>query len=412
MNSAQDIIPILKLALRYHREGNLDYAKYVYQHMLDIDPQNADALHLLGVSSYQLGQYEIAVNLITQAIQIDPTNPLFSTNLGKAFRKQGKLEESIQAYQKAIQIQFDYAEAHIDLATIFLSQGQLIAGWKEYEWRWYRKRYFKRPLWNGTSLNGKSILVHCEQGFGDMIQFIRYIDLLPDKDTTIIFACQPELKPLFKSIDRINTLVTKGENIPDSDFYVPLLSLPYIFNTTLDTIPARIPYLYPNPKVDSVLLLDENHNLKIGIAWAGRPTHANDHNRSIDLKRFECLLGIGNCEFFSLQVGKRRESIKQYGYHHIIKDLGKQFANFHHTALAILQLDLVISVDTAVAHLAGALGKEVWTLLPFVPDWRWMLDRSDSPWYPSMTLFRQKKVGDWDGVFQQLKFELTQSTQD
>ena len=152
--------------------------------------------------------------------------------MGKAFRKQGKLEESIQAYQKAIQIQFDYAEAHIDLATIFLSQGQLIAGWKEYEWRWYRKRYFKRSLWNGTSLNGKSILVHCEQGFGDMIQFIRYIDLLPDKDTTIIFACQPELKPLFKSIDRINTLVTKGENIPDSDFYVPLLSLPYIFNTT------------------------------------------------------------------------------------------------------------------------------------------------------------------------------------
>ena len=406
MNSSQDIIPLLKLALRYHREGNLDYAKYIYQYMLDIDPQNADALHLLGVSSYQLGQYEIAVNLIAQAIRIDPTNPLFFTNLGKVFWKQKKLEKSIQAHQKAIQIQFDHAEAHVNLATTFLLQGQLIAGWKEYEWRWYRKRYFKQPLWNGTPLDGKSILVHCEQGFGDMIQFVRYIDLLPDKDTTIIFACQPELKTLFKSIDRINTLVTKGESIPDSDFYVPLLSLPYIFNTDLDTIPARIPYFYPNPKADSMFRLDENQNLKIGIVWSGRTTHANDHNRSIDLKQFECLFGIGNYEFFSLQMGDRREDIKKYGYFHIIKDLGEQFTNFHQTALAILQLNLVISVDTSVVHLAGALGKEVWTLLPFVPDWRWMLDRSDSPWYPSMTLFRQKRPGDWDGVFQQIKSAL------
>ena len=144
---------------------------------------------------------------------------------------------------------------------------------------------------------------------------------------------------------------------------------------------------------------------------AGNPKHANDHNRSIDIKQFECLLGIGNCEFFSLQVGDHRKDIKKYEYHHIIKDLGEQFANSHQTASAILQLDPVISADTVVAHLAGALGKPVWTLLPFVPDWRWLLNRSDSPWYPSMTLFRQRGIGDWDSVFQQVKLELMQDTQ-
>ena len=290
-------------------------------------------------------------------------------------------------------------------------QGQFAAGWKEFEWRRPRKHDFKRPVWDGTSLKGKSILVHTEQGFGDSIQFARYIDLLPDTDSTIIVACQAELKSLFKSIDRIDTLVTEGVKTPDFDVHVPLLSLPSIF-TTLKTIPARIPYLYPDVKADSMFLLDNNHKFKIGFVWAGNSEHINDHNRSIDLRQFECLLNIENCEFFSLQVGEPREDIKQYGYHHIVKDLGEQFTDFHHTSLAILQLDLVISVDTSVAHLAGALGKEVWTLLPFVPDWRWMLDRSDSPWYPSMTLFRQKKVGDWDGVFQQLKFELMQYTQD
>jgi hypothetical protein len=192
---------------------------------------------------------------------------------------------------------------------------------------------------------------------------------------------------------------------------VPLLSLPHIFGTTLKNIPAKIPYLYPDTKTNSILLSNNDHKFKIGIAWAGNPEHINDHNRSVDLKRFGCLLDVGDCEFFSLQVGEHSEDIKQCGYHHIIKDLGKQFTNFHHTALAILQLDLVISVDTAVAHLAGALGKPVWTLLPFMPDWRWMLNRSDSPWYPSMTLFRQKEIGNWTPVFEQLKLALTRCSQ-
>ena len=401
MNPTQDIIPILKLALRYHREGNLDYAKYVYQHVLGIDPQNADALHLLGVSVYQSEQYDIAINLITQAIQIDSTKPLFFTNLGNAFQKQGKLEKSVQAYQKAIQIQPgyaeayfnlgnslreqgklkestqalqkavqiqpDYADAHFNLAMLLLLQGQFVEGWEKYEWRWdsslkSQKRNFKRPLWDGTSLSRKSILIYAEQGFGDSIQFARYIDLFPDT-ATIIVACQPELKSLLKSIERIDTLVTKGEDIPNFDFHAPIVSLPHIFGTVLETIPAKIPYLYPDKNPDFSFLSDDERDLKVGIAWAGSPTHINDRNRSISLNNFKCLLDIKGCEFFSLQVGEHHRDIKQCGYSRIIKDLGKQFTNFHHTASVILQLDLVISVDTAVAHLAGALGKPVWTLL-------------------------------------------------
>ncbi len=480
MNPDQDIIPILKLALRYHREGNLDYAKYVYQHVLGIDPRNADAIHLLGVSVYQSEQYDIAVSLITQAIQIDSTKPLFFTNLGNVFQKQGELEKSTQAYQKAIQIQPDYVDAHYNLGNVFQKQGELekstqayqkaiqiqpdyadayfnlgnslreqgkleesthalrkaiqiqpdhadahfnlamllllqghfVEGWEKYEWRWNsslksQKRDFKRPLWDGTALGGKSILIYAEQGFGDSIQFARYIDLFSDADSSIIVACQPELKSLFKGIDRIDTLVTKGEDLPNFDFHVPIVSLPYIFNTTLDTIPARIPYLYPKPKSDSVFHVDDSHGLKVGIVWAGSPTHINDSNRSVSLKNFKCLLDVEGCMFFSLQVGERSVDMKQCGYDYMIKDLGKQLTDFHCTALAILQLDLVISVDTAIAHLAGALGKPVWTLLPFIPDWRWLLSRSDSPWYPSMTLFRQKERGDWYSVFQEIRLALT-----
>ena len=389
----------------------LDESLHAYQQALKINPQFVEGYYNIGVFFQEQRKVKESAQAYQKAIQIQPDYVEAHINLGVVLREQVRLKESIQAHQKAIQIQPDYEEAHINLAITFLLQGQLTAGWKEFEWRRSRKRDFKRPLWDGTPLNGKSILIYAEQGFGDTIQFVRYIDLLPDANTIIIVVCQPELKTLFKSINRIDTLVTKGEDIPDSDVHVPLLSLPYMFNTTLDTIPARIPYLYLNPEADSVFHLGDSHDLKIGIVWAGRPTHANDNNRSIDLKWFKCLLDIRNCEFFSLQVGEHREDIKQHGYHHTIKDLGKQFTDFHHTASAILQLDLVISVDTAVAHLAGALGKPVWTLLPFVPDWRWMLDRSDSPWYPSMTLFRQKETGDWSPVFEQLRLALTRYSQ-
>ena len=400
----------------FQEQGNLDQAINSYHMALYSCPDYAEGHNNLGSVLKRKNQLDAATAAFGKAIEINPQYARAYSNLGATLVEQNKLEEAIRYFKKALSINSSFADAHFNLAITLLLQGKLIAGWEKYEWRWdsiqkSQKRDFKQPLWDGTSLKGKSILVHTEQGLGDAIQFVRYVDLLCDLDTTVIVECQAELKPLFTSIDRIDKLVPKEGKTPNFDVHVPLLSLPHIFGTTLKTIPARIPYLYPDTKADSIFLLDNNHKFKIGIAWAGNSTHVNDHNRSIDLKRFECLLNIGNCEFFSLQVGVRRDDIKQYGYHHIIKDLGKQFTNFHHTASAILQLDLVISVDTAVAHLAGALGKPVWTLLSFIPDWRWMLNRSDSPWYPSMTLFRQKEIGNWSPVFQQIKLALTQCSQ-
>ena len=396
------------LGVTLREMGQLDKSLQAYQKSVCIQPEFAEGYYNMGVFFQEQRKLKESVKAYQKAIQIQPDHVETYVNLGVVLREQGRLKESVKTHQKAVRIQPDYAEAHINLAITFLLQGRLNAGWKEFEWRWSRKRDFKRPLWDGTLLNGKSILIYAEQGFGDTIQFVRYIDLLPGTNTVIIFVCQPELKSLFKGIDCIDILVTKGEDIPSSDFQVPLLSLPYMFNTTLDTIPVRIPYLYPRPKADSVFHVDDSHGLKVGLVWAGRTTHVNDSNRSIDLKCFRCLLDVEGCQFFSLQVGEARADIKRYGYHHVIKDLGKQFIDFHCTALAILQLDLIISVDTAVAHLAGSLGKPVWTLLPFIPDWRWMLDRSDSPWYPSMTIFRQKEMGGWTPVFEQLKLSLMQ----
>ena len=248
----------------------LDESVHAYQQALKINPQFVEGYYNIGVFFQEQRKVKESAQAYQKAIQIQPDYVEAHINLGVVLREQVRLKESIQAHQKAIQIQPDYEEAHINLAITFLLQGQLTAGWREFEWRRSRKRDFKRPLWDGTPLNGKSILIYAEQGFGDTIQFVRYIDLLPDANTIIIVVCQPELKTLFKSINRIDTLVTKGEDIPDSDVHVPLLSLPYMFNTTLDTIPARIPYLYLNPEADSVFHLGDSHDLKIGIVWAGR----------------------------------------------------------------------------------------------------------------------------------------------
>ena len=397
----------------FQEQGSLDQAINSYRMALGSCPGFAEGYNNLGSVLKKKNQLDAAIVAFEKAIETNPKYVRAYSNLGAALVEKNEIEKAAQHFEKALFMNPDFADAHFNQAIIFLLQGRLEEGWEKYEWRWNstqksQKRDFKQLLWNGTSLNGKTILVHTEQGFGDAIQFVRYVDLLCDLDTTVIFECEAELKTLFKSIDCIDKLVAKGEKIPDFDVHAPLLSLPRIFGTTLKNIPAEIPYLYPDVEVNPIFLSDSSHKFKIGIAWAGNPEHVNDHNRSIDLKRFECLLGIEECEFFSLQIGEHREDIKKCGYDYMIKDLGKQLADFHCTASAILQLDLIISVDTAVAHLAGALGKPVWTLLPFMPDWRWLLNRSDSPWYPSMRLFRQNEIENWVSVFEQLKLSLKQ----
>ena len=223
-------------------------------------------------------------------------------------------------------------------------------------------------------------------------------------DTEIIVECQPELLQLFKNIGAIKKTIVVGESAPKFDVNASLLSLPRILGTDLNSIPVKSPYLYT--KSGSHTDLEMCSEYKVGIVWAGNLKHPNDNNRSIELQQFSVLFDVEARQFFSLQVGKRRNDIIRYHYSNTIIDLGGDFSNFSDTAAAILELDLVISVDTAVAHLTGALGKPIWVLLPFMPDWRWLLEREDTPWYPTMRLFRQTDTRDWAGVLQKVRFAL------
>ena len=328
--------------------------------------------------------------------------------MANTLKEQGELQGAVQAYHKAIEINPDYIDAHKNLGIVLLLQGDFQRGWQEYEWRLKSDDLCianrAQTRWDGSSLSGKTILLYAEQGFGDTIQFIRYVHLLVEYDTEIIVECQPELLQLFKNIGAIKKTIVVGESSPKFDVNASLLSLPRILGTDLNSIPVKSPYLYI--KSGSHTDLEMCSEYKVGIVWAGNLKHPNDNNRSVELQQFSVLFDVEACQFFSLQVGKRRDDIIRYHYSNTIIDLGGDFSNFSDTAAAILELDLVISVDTAVAHLAGALGKPIWVLLPFMPDWRWLLEREDTPWYPTMRLFRQTDTRDWAGVLQKVRFAL------
>jgi hypothetical protein len=266
-------------------------------------------------------------------------------------------------------------------------------------------------MWDGSYLNGKSILVYTEQGIGDSIQFVRYLPMVKEQSGCVIVECQQSLCRLLKNcvgIDEIIEMTSHGKSPMKFDVQIPLLSLPGIFDATVDSIPQNLSYIKPDPVLVSQWrsMFDCDNNLKVGIVWAGNPKHKNDRNRSCSLKDFAHLTSIRGLTFYSLQKGLASVEANNHPKGMKIINLDNELNDFADTAAAIDNLDLVIAVDTAVAHLAGAIGKPVWTLLPFVPDWRWMLKRSDSPWYPSMRLFRQRQLYDWDGVFDQVRKSL------
>lgn len=288
-------------------------------------------------------------------------------------------------------------------------------GFTEYESRWQKEdnpaRPFSQPLWDGSSLEGKTILLHGEQGLGDQIQFIRYVPLVAQYQGRIVVECSPPLVRLFTSVAGIYQLIARGEDLPTFDVHAPLMSLPRILGTTLETVPAQIPYLYPTASISLRLETPPSTSLKVGIVWAGSPFFKGNYKRFCPLSYFLNLLNVPNIAFYSLQKEPQVEELTKLSPPLPIQDLGTQMNDFADTAFVLQQLDLVISVDTAVAHLAGALGKPVWLVLSFSPDWRWMLKREDSPWYPTMRLFRQSQFGDWQGVFEQVEQALHEFAQ-
>jgi hypothetical protein len=329
--------------------------------------------------------------------------------LGSALQNQGKLEAGLACLDRALRLDPHNAPALASRGVILLSQGNFAAGWVGYD---YRQGYLDcqtlpQPMWDGSPLAGRTLLIQCEQGFGDTLQFIRYVKMIEPRDGQLIVSAQRELMSLLAQSGYAR-LVAHGEALPPFDVHLPLLSLPRIFGTTLDTVPSKVPYLTADPqRISNWRETFKGYSgLKVGISWQGRKTFPGDRVRSLPLENFAPLAQVPGVQFFSLQKAPGSEQLPPFADRYGVVDLSPALETFLDTAAAMLNLDLVVTSDTAVAHLAGALGVPVWVALSRVPDWRWLLERSDNPWYPTMRLFRQTRLGDWPPVFQAIAEEL------
>jgi tetratricopeptide (TPR) repeat protein len=385
----------------------LDEAITAYRQAVVINPNLSEAHSNLGIALRDKGQLDEAIAACRNAITLRPDFAKAYGNLANALKEKGHFEEAIAAYRHAIALNPNSPETHYNLSFAMLARGDFQPGWEEYEWRWKCKNFpsprqnFAQPNWDGNPLDGRTILLHTEQGLGDAIQFIRYVPLVAQRGRRIIIQCQEELHRLFQTMAEKVQVVAHGQPLPAFDFHSPLLSLPRIFETTLSNVPQIVPYLKADAddaKTWQRRIGDDSQIINVGLAWAGSSAHKNDRNRSIKLASLSPLVQTPGVRFFSLQKGDAAAESKTPPTDMELIDWTNELNDFADTAALIANLDLVIAVDTAVAHLAGAMGKPIWTLLPFVPDWRWLLHREDSPWYPSMRLFRQPSLGDWNSV--------------
>ncbi|MEG4043376.1 tetratricopeptide repeat protein [Microcoleus sp. Pol17_C1] len=405
---------LINLAVALQEKGGLFRASELYRRALEIQPHSWEAYNNLATVLQEQGNLEEALEYYHKALELLPDFVEAINNLGRTFLEKGAVEDAISCYRRAIHLSPDHASAHLNLSLALLLVGDLENGLAEYEWRWQIKEFHTghscfltgpdntvsareyRPLWDGSDLVGKTILLHAEQGLGDSLQFIRYAAIVKNKGGRVLVGCYPQLHRLFATVDGIDLLIVKGEPLPEFDVQAPMLSLPYVLGTKLETIPANTAYL--SPPAGAEFTLGPDRTLKVGIVWAGNPKHRKNKQRSCSLSQFLPLLDVAGVSFYSLQK-EVSEAERALLNQTSIVDLSPHFGDLADTAAAIAKLDLVISVDTAVAHLAGALGKPVWILLAFSPDWRWLLEREDSPWYPTARLFRQHQRGDWEDVF-------------
>ncbi|OQA34032.1 MAG: TPR repeat-containing protein YrrB [Betaproteobacteria bacterium ADurb.Bin341] len=393
-------------------QGKLSQAADCFRQALEINPNLAQANQNLGELIHDPHSLEIAAKGFRQAIEAHPGDANLYIGLGNTLRDLGKFSEAFEAFDAAIALKPDYAEAHFSKSLALLLQGDLVAGWKEHEWRWQReaeRREFQAPQWDGQPMPKGTLFLHAEQGLGDTMQFVRYAPLAARLCGRLVVECQPPLKTLIENMPGIAQTYSQGEFLPEFDAHLPMLSLPYVFNTSLETIPAEIPYLHADMSKFAdwrVRLAADGDAFRVGLCWAGRPEHWDDANRSAALDVFAPQGEVRGIVFYSLQKGPAAKQVAHPPVGMCLKDMTAELHDFSMTAALVANLDLVISVDTSIAHLSGALGVPIWTMLPRVPDWRWLLHREDSPWYPGMRLFRQEDLSGWHPVVLRMTGEL------
>ena len=418
-----------------------------YEQALRLSPDNINCLINLGVCKIDQGDPTAAERLLRRAIELNPNRAMAWDNLGVALHRQDRFSEAFAVFDRSEQLEIETGEnvdsfvnfanalrdngqiqdaidrfegnlaqrpnvyGHGQYALALLTAGRLREGWRQAEFRWIQEPLlsqrpsFAKPVWTGQDLRGKTILLRSEQGFGDTIQFIRYAPLVKALGATVLVQVRSGLEGVTARVAGIDRFVRPGDPIPEFDFHIHLLSLPGLFGTDIDSIPADVPYLSVEPGRASYWAnrLPSRSELKVGLAWAGNPAHLQDRQRSIPLHVLAPLGTLEGVRFYSLQKGLPEERIDLRAPGLELEDLGSELHDFSDTAAAIGQLDLVICVDTAVGHLAGALGKPVWLLLPHSGDWRWLQGREDSPWYPTMRLFRQSQRGAWGEVVDRVR---------
>ena len=355
---------------------------------------------------------------LQDAIRLKPGHAESWNNLALVHKNEAEWDKAIACFGESIRLKSDLAAAYWNRSFVHLLHGRFREGWQDYEWRFrlpnWRRIYPYRPRqprWDGTADPNLTVLVHDEQGLGDTLQFVRYLPEVRRRCGRVILETRRELIPLLKDSAGIDEIVARPEDerMPGvtADLHVPLMSLPLIFGTTGDTVPAEVPYIRPDALKSSAWAARiDGPGLKVGLVWAGRPEHQNDRNRSCRLETFLPLARIPGVRLYSLQKGPAESQIADSALRDAIVHLGPELHDFSDTAAALSHLDLLVSVDTSVAHLAGAMARPVWVLLPNIPDWRWMLDRDDSPWYPTMRLFRQTGISTWSPLADKVAAEL------
>ena len=404
------------LGVALQEQGRLSEAAACLHQALRLSPNLAKAHYNLGIVLQEQGSLAEAVACFQQAVRLRPDLSEAHNNLGIALLAQGEWAQAEASFEQALRINPEFAEARINRGMLWLLHGKFEQAWPEYEWRWQTKQFpsFPRPepLWDGRSLEGKTILLYTEQGVGDTLHFIRYAAVVKERGATVVVGCPSELLGVLAGCPGVDCVLPLDGPLPACDLRAPLLSLPGLCGTTLSTIPAQVPYLVADRARATFWRkrFASTSGFKVGICWQGSPRHRDDRRRSVLLSQFAHLANIPGVRLASLQRGPGQEQWENVAEHWPVVDLpglGPEPSEaWVETAALVGALDLVVTVDTALAHLAGALGVPVWVALPFSPDWRWLLGRADSPWYPTMRLFRQTRYGQWADVFERIAEQL------